>query len=100
MNPTAEGTANLIPVASYSECSGTLVNVDGILQRFQKAVIKNSPLPELLNVVGQIGFFTTDLTTMWKDLNTSVNSLGGIDMQHIPAEGLALTVSEVNNVTA
>jgi len=38
----------LLPIAAFSEHSGTLMNEDGILQQCEKAVDKNSPSPTIL----------------------------------------------------
>jgi len=43
-----EGKKLLLPIAAYSENSGSLMNEDGIVQQCEKAVEKNSPSPTIL----------------------------------------------------
>ena len=38
----------ILPIAAFSEQSGSLMNEDGIVQQCEKAVEKNSPLPTIL----------------------------------------------------
>ena len=44
-----------IPVASYSEYSGTVINCDNILQHFGKAITKNEDLADICEIAGQLG---------------------------------------------
>ena len=95
----ADAAAFLVPVASYSEDSGTIINVDGVLQRYEAAVEKNEPLPSMVEIIARIGGSMPDAAAVRSSL-ASVEALKKVDLQNIPAQGLALTVSEVDNVTA
>lgn len=89
-----------LPVASYSEKSGTIVNTDKILQRFEVAVVKNAPPVALIQALAQLGGEIATLESAWDDLTASVADLNKVDFAQIPAQGLALTDSEVSNVAA
>lgn len=99
-NDCAARAAISLPVASYSEDTGMVVNCDGILQEYRAAVGKISPAPSLIEVVHQLGgpFSTRD--EVLADLTANVAALGGVDLKHIPAAGTALTANEVSNVAA
>lgn len=99
-NNCADAASYLLPVASYSEDSGSIINIDGVLQRYGAAVVKNEPLPSMLQILAQLGGAFGDVQAVWSDLNSAVEAFNKVDLQNIPAEGLALTVSEVDNVTA
>ncbi len=92
--------AIMLPVASYSEKDGTIVNADRILQRYAVAVEKNAPPVTLIQAVAQLGGEITSLESAWDDLNTVVAGLNKVDFAQIPEQGLALTDSEVSNVAA
>lgn len=98
-NDCADAAAYLIPVASYSEDSGSLINVDGVLQHYEVAVVKNKPLPSMLEIIAGLGGALKDAQAVRSSLS-GMDAFKDVDMQNIPAEGLALTVSEVDNVTA
>ncbi|MDO5675486.1 MAG: 2Fe-2S iron-sulfur cluster-binding protein [bacterium] len=98
-NTCADAATYLIPVASYSEDSGSIINVDGILQHYEVAVVKNEPLPTMLEIIAGLGGSLKDVEAARSSLS-SMDAFKGVDMQNIPAQGLALTVSEVDNVTA
>ncbi|MGI6657611.1 MAG: 2Fe-2S iron-sulfur cluster-binding protein [Desulfobulbus sp.] len=100
VNPVSEKASIVLPVASYSEDAGLLVNVDGILQEYRAAVVKNEPLDDLLRVVGQLGGAITSRTEAFVDLKENVPALKSVDFEQLPAEGLAITNSEVSNVGA
>jgi NADH-quinone oxidoreductase subunit G len=92
--------AIILPVASYSEKDGTIVNADRILQRYAVAVEKNAPPVTLIDAVAQLGGEITSLASAWDDLSASVAGLNKVDFAQIPEQGLALTDSEVSNVAA
>jgi len=89
-----------LPVASYSEDTGTIINSDTILQRYEVAVIKNNPILDLIHVVNLLGGEIKDCKEAWADLAAHIVPLSNIDLEHIPSEGLALTDNEVSNVAA
>jgi NADH-quinone oxidoreductase subunit G len=43
-----------IPIASYSEKDGLIINCDNILQHYDRAVTKNVPMPILTELIGNI----------------------------------------------
>ena len=47
-------SALTLPIAAYSENSGTLTNEDGVTQRCEKAVFKNNPTPTILEYLQRL----------------------------------------------
>ena len=94
---TAELT---IPVSSYSEYEGCVVNCDGILQKFSKAVTKNNELPTICQIAAEFGSPLTTPSEIFAELQQTVGALKQYQPTTIPAEGLNLNDSEVANVTA
>lgn len=41
----------VLPIAAYSENSGTLINEEGITQQCEKAIFRNSPVPTLIELL-------------------------------------------------
>ncbi|ADW18205.1 NADH:ubiquinone oxidoreductase, subunit G, iron-sulfur binding protein [Desulfobulbus propionicus DSM 2032] len=89
-----------LPVASYTEDAGTLINVDQILQQYEIAVVKNTPAFNLIHVVNLLGGPVKDYHEARAEIMANVAALNGIDLEQVPGEGLALTDSEVSNVAA
>ncbi len=89
-----------LPIASYSEDCGILINCDQVVQQFDVAVVKNTPLPDLIQVVQQLGGSVPDVQEARAGLMQSVPAFKGIDLKQVPAEGKALTDNEVSNVAA
>ena len=100
MDACAEKAAIALPVASATEDAGTLVNVDSILQQYAVAVVKNTPAFDMIHVVSQLGGEIKNCFEARAGLTAAVAALKGIDLEQVPGEGLALTVSEVPNVAA
>ncbi|WP_448873853.1 2Fe-2S iron-sulfur cluster-binding protein [Desulfobulbus propionicus] len=100
LGPCAEKAAVALPVASYSEDCGTLINVDHLLQQYEVAVVKNNPVATLLQVVKQLGGEIQDVKEARAGLMKSVPALKDINLEQVPGEGRALTDSEVANVAA
>lgn len=96
----ADAAGLVLPVASYSEDTGSIVNVDGILQRYERAVVKNEPLPGMLEIIARLGGGHADAQAVRQVLGEKVDAFRTVDLQHLPARGLALSVSEVDNVAA
>ncbi len=94
---TAELT---IPVSSYSEYEGCVVNCDGILQKFSKAVTKNNELSTICQIAAEFGSPLTTASEIFAELQQTVGALKQYQPTTIPAEGLNLNDSEVANVTA
>lgn len=95
-------TASLValPVLSYSEYDGTIVNEDGVLQTFRKAVRKNEEAVDILEVTRMLGGAVRDKEQAWPGMRTTVNVLADIQSDQIPAEGLQLPESEEAHVSA
>jgi len=89
-----------VPVASYSEDSGSIVNGEGRLQRYEVAVVKNQPACDLLRIVHLLGGEVTNNQEARVGLQAAVAVLKNIDLEQVPAEGIALTESEVAHVAA
>ena len=89
-----------LPVASYSEDLGTIINVDGILQGYEIALQKNEQALDLVRLVNLLGGPLKDCEEARVALQTSIAELSKIDLALLPAEGIALTDSEVSNVAA
>jgi NADH-quinone oxidoreductase subunit G len=89
-----------VPVASYSEDSGSIINCDGRLQRYEMAVVKNQPIRDLISIVQLLGGEVKNVQEARAGLQAAVAVLKDIDLEQIPAEGIALTESEVAHVAA
>jgi len=89
-----------LPVASYSEDSGSIVNCDGRLQRYEVAVVKNQPACTLIHAVHLLGGEVKNGQEARIGLQASVAVLKDVDLEQIPAEGIALTENEVAHVAA
>ena len=99
-NGLSEIASIILPVASYSEDTGTLINADNILQRYEIAVIKNAQASDLIYVVNLLGGEIKNHEEALNDLSATIAALNNIDLKHIPSEGIALTGKEVSNVAA
>jgi NADH-quinone oxidoreductase subunit G len=89
-----------LPVASFSEDSGSIINCDNMLQRYERAVVKNSPAFDLIHVVHLLGGEVKNVHEARAGLSASIATLKDVDLEQVPAEGLALTENEVANVAA
>lgn len=93
--------ANLtIPVRSYSEYEGCVVNCDNILQKFEKAVTKNRELPSICWLAAEFGSPLTTPAEIFAALQQVAPALKQYQPATIPTEGLNLNDSEAANVTA
>ncbi len=94
-------TANLaLPVASYSEYSGSIINCDNILQTFNKAVSKNSDPIEMSQIASLLGGRLETIEEQFDELKKVIPLLNNFTPDNIPATGLKLTDSEADNVPA
>ncbi|MDX9833945.1 MAG: 2Fe-2S iron-sulfur cluster-binding protein [Desulfobulbus sp.] len=98
-NLSSKAVINL-PVASYSEDTGLVVNCDGILQEYKAAVHKTNPVPSFVQIGHLLGGEFLTREAVLADLGSNVAALGNVDLEHIPAAGTALTANEVSNVAA
>ena len=89
-----------IPVRSYSEYSGSVINCDNILQRFEKAVTKNNELLDICEVAAEFGCPLQTPAEVYAELQQVIGMLKEYQPATIPAEGLNLNDSEAANVTA
>jgi NADH-quinone oxidoreductase subunit G len=95
-----DGSLVALPVASYSEYDGTIVNEDNILQSFNKVVCKNEEPKDILEITLLLGGAIHNARQAWPGIKTSVPLLADIQQDQIPAEGLQLTESEEAHVSA
>ena len=96
--PLVKQAAIILPCASYSEYGGTLVNEDGVLQRFNKALTKNDEPNDILEITRLLGGAIADAARAWPGIRQSVEVLSDVQPEHIPAEGLKLQSSEEPHV--
>lgn len=89
-----------IPVASYTEYSGTVINCDNILQSFKKAITKNDDLTDQSEFAVQLGSPLQNPEARYAELQQVIPVLNEFESDKIPAEGLNLNDSEAANVTA
>jgi NADH-quinone oxidoreductase subunit G len=89
-----------IPVASYSEYVGSIINCDNILQSFAKALTKNNDLADICAIAVQLGSPLESPEERFAVLQQSISALKDCAPDQIPAQGLNLNDSEAANVTA
>ncbi|WP_084456803.1 2Fe-2S iron-sulfur cluster-binding protein [Desulfogranum mediterraneum] len=80
-----------IPTASYSEYSGSIINCDNILQAFARAVVKNDPPEDIVEIVNRLGGELENNQQVWAALKKAVPTLAEVEPEQIPEQGLALT---------
>ncbi|PIE60481.1 MAG: NADH-quinone oxidoreductase subunit G [Desulfobulbus propionicus] len=80
----------VVPVASYTEYDGSVVNCDNILQVFSKAVRKNDPLKDITAIAGSLGGSIDSNAAAWTALKETVAALKDVEPEQIPEQGLAL----------
>ena len=95
-NTLTKKAAIAIPVASYSESSGSVINKDGILQHFGRAVQKNKPLVGMIEIAGALGSPIVTESDIVSEMKKVIPSL----MTVIPEGGLKLNESEAAHVPA
>lgn len=98
--PLAAKAVVSLSVASYSEDTGSIVNCDGRLQRYEVAVVKNQPQATLIQAIHLLGGEVKNAQEARAGLQAAVPVLQDIDLAKIPAEGIALTDNEVAHVAA
>jgi NADH-quinone oxidoreductase subunit G len=94
----AEKAAIVLPTASYSEYGGTIINEDGVLQRFNKALSKHDDPHDILEITRLLGGAIADAPRAWPGIRQSVDLLSNVQPENIPAEGLNLKSSEEPHV--
>jgi NADH-quinone oxidoreductase subunit G len=83
-----------IPVSSYSEYSGSIINCDGILQSFSAAVVKKTKQPGIGEVAAKLGGPVQTSAEAFAELVQKVEALKDVQLAGIPAQGLNLNASE------
>jgi len=84
--------ANLvIPVASFTEYSGSIINCDNILQTFNRAITKNDAPLDMSEVAALLGGPLKTNGDRYDELKKIAVSLNDFDPDTIPATGLKLT---------
>jgi len=89
-----------IPISSYSEYEGCIVNCDNIVQKFSKAITKNNELPAICQLAVDFGSPLATPAEIFTELQKIVPALTQYKPATLPAEGLNLNDSEAANVTA
>ena len=89
-----------LPVASFSEYRGTVVNCDKVLQSFAKAVTRNLDFADIGSLAAQLGSPLQTEAQRFNELRKYIGALKDIEPDNIPAEGLNLNESEAANVKA
>lgn len=84
----------VIPVASYSEYAGMVVNCDGILQYFPQAVRKNQEQFDISEIAEKLGSPLKGEKEIFAELQSRIRALNGYKASTIPAQGLKLNESE------
>ncbi len=94
-NVFTKTAAIAVPVASYTESEGSVINKDGILQHFVKAVIKNTPAADMVDIINRLGgpMTAADIADEMKKVIPSM-------ADGIPEGGLKLTENEASHVPA
>jgi NADH-quinone oxidoreductase subunit G len=88
-----------IPVASYSEYAGSVINCDNILQKFDKAITKNHDPEDICTIASRLGGLVAGPEERFAVLQQFTSALKNLKPDQIPAEGLKLNDSEAANVT-
>ncbi len=81
----------VLPVASYSEYSGTIINCDNILQTFDKAITKNSEPVQMDQIAILLGGTLKSDEERYDALKKASPLLSDFTPDNIPASGLKLT---------
>lgn len=99
-NPCTALADLAIPVASYSEYAGSVINCDNILQSFAKALTKNNDLADICAIAVRLGGPLASPDEIFAVLQQFISALKDFEPDKIPAKGLNLNDSEADNVTA
>jgi len=81
----------LIPIASFTEYSGSIINCDNILQTFNSAISKNDAPVDMSEVAALFDGPLKNNRDRYDELKKIVVSLNNFDPDTIPATGLKLT---------
>lgn len=75
-----------LPIASYSEQPGSVINHAGYLQAMPRAVQKNSPKATIIGIVSALTDRPLDFDAVWNEL-AKVPALSGLGWHDIGTEG-------------
>jgi NADH-quinone oxidoreductase subunit G len=89
-----------LPVASFGEYGGSVINCDNILQTFAKAITRNNDLADIGAIAERLGSPLQSDAERYAELQKFIGALKDLEPDNIPAEGLKLNESEAANVTA
>ena len=89
-----------IPVTSYTEYSGSIINCDNILQRFTRAISTDEDLMDVGEIAAGLGSPLHNVTDIFSKLQQLIAPLKELTPETIPEQGLNLNDSEGTNVTA
>jgi NADH-quinone oxidoreductase subunit G len=86
----AEEAAVALPVASFTEYAGTIVNCDGVLQSFAAVVAKNTPVADVTSTLQMIGGTLGSREEILAAIHKISGPLATVDFNQVPAQGLKL----------
>jgi NADH-quinone oxidoreductase subunit G len=89
-----------VPVATFSEYDGTIINCDQVLQGFKQAVRKNRPPLDIAALAGALGGIGADRAELFAGLAAFLPPLKDYTADTVPAPGLKLNDSEAAHVSA
>ncbi|MBE0582480.1 MAG: hypothetical protein IH612_01815, partial [Desulfofustis sp.] len=100
VRPAFSRATVILPCASYSEYGGSIVNRNGVLQRFARAVHRAADPCDILEITRLLGGAISDGARAWPGLRQSVPALSQVWPEQIPIEGVTLNSSEETHVGA
>lgn len=95
-----ESASVIIPIAPYTEYDGVIINREGVIQRFSRAVHKNNPLQDIIEVTRLLGGAITDWKRAWPGIRQTIPQLSGVDPEQLPEQGMKLIHHGAPDVTA
>ena len=90
LTPMVEKSDIALPIASYTEYAGTIVNCDGVVQTFAVAVSKNNPVADVISTLQMLGGTLGSREEILAAIHKSSGPLATVDFNQVPAEGLKL----------
>ena len=82
--------STIVPIASYSESMGTMINCDNRLQKLEQSIIKKKQVHNLRSLLAQISFESSDDDKLWLRLSEEYSIFAGISLASISSQGLVL----------
>jgi len=98
--PALSRATVILPCASYSEYGGSIVNKNGVLQRFFRAVRRDADPRDIIEITRLLGGAISEGARAWPGLRQSVPALSQIRPEQIPDEGVTLNSYEETHVDA